>query len=120
MDEPKADEAPPAAEPEAAEPGAAEPAATEPAELGEIELGGEAEEDVNKSQYQILVKKISSFRRMSDADGEPFEIDKTALEAILDISSRLAGIQMRSRMSLSAMGQGPETYKDKQVNIRNN
>lgn len=113
MDEPEGGDAPAPAGAGAEahfEPGEVQPPA-EPAEHLE-----QAEEP---SSHQAL-KTISSIRRMSLSDGEPFEIDKAALEGILDVSSRLTDIQMRSRVSMSALTQGHETYKDKQVNKRNN
>ncbi|KAJ8735702.1 hypothetical protein PYW07_007322 [Mythimna separata] len=65
-----------------------------------------------------IATKASSIRRLSFSDGEAIELDKTTLEAILDVSSRLADIQMRSRLSMSALTQGHETYKDKQAKAK--
>ena len=112
MDEPKGEAGDKPDKPAAAD---QPPPPVEPAELQFDDIVEHVDATEEEPPEHIPVKAISSFRRMSVADGEPFEIDKTALEAILDISSRLAGIQMRSRLSLSGMGQGPETYKDKQV-----
>lgn len=47
---------------------------------------------------------------------ELLDVDRSALEAILDVSCRLQGIQRRSRVSMSTLSQTHETYKDKQVN----
>lgn len=109
------------------EPGGGE--VPEAAKIGDVEhaesqagteLADEALDESGDLPFDDVTKGISSIRRLSFSDGEPVELDKTALEAILDVSSRLADIQMRSRMSLSALTQGHETYKDKQVNKRNN
>ncbi|KAJ8736205.1 hypothetical protein PYW08_006861 [Mythimna loreyi] len=82
-------------------------------------LDENADEDDDISQYGYLgTKTTSSIRRLSFSDGEAIELDKTALEAILDVSSRLADIQMRSRMSLSALAQGCESYKEKQAKAK--
>lgn len=45
------------------------------------------------------------------------DVDRTALNAILDISSRIQSIQKKSRLSMSTLALGQETYKDKQVII---
>lgn len=50
---------------------------------------------------------------------ELLEVDRSALEAILDVSSRLIGIQRRSRASMSTLAQAHESYRDKQVMKRN-
>uniref|UniRef100_A0A2A4JEV5 Uncharacterized protein n=1 Tax=Heliothis virescens TaxID=7102 RepID=A0A2A4JEV5_HELVI len=55
------------------------------------------------NESKTLAKKMSSIRKMSVTDGERVEVDKTALEAILDVSSRIAGIQRRSRLSMSTL-----------------
>lgn len=47
---------------------------------------------------------------------ERIEVDRTALEAIINVGSRLNNIQQRSRASLSMMALVHESYKDKQVN----
>ncbi|GBP33368.1 Dynein heavy chain 5, axonemal [Eumeta japonica] len=47
-------------------------------------------------------------------DSERIEIDRAALEAILDISSRLQDIQEKSKKSLSTVVLVHDTYKDKQ------
>ncbi|PZC81902.1 hypothetical protein B5X24_HaOG211688 [Helicoverpa armigera] len=71
-------------------------------------------DDVSKQ----LAKKASSIRKMSLTDGERVEVDKAALEAILDLSSRIAGIQRRSRLSMSTLALGHESYKDKQAKAK--
>ncbi|PZC76387.1 hypothetical protein B5X24_HaOG204754 [Helicoverpa armigera] len=60
---------------------------------------------------KTLAKKMSSIRKMSLTDGERVEVDKTALEAILGVSSSIAGIQRRSRLSMSTLV-AHESYKD--------
>lgn len=68
----------------------------------------------------VAAKGIPSTRRIPYSDGEPFQVDRSGLEAILNVSSRLSDIQMRSKMTMSALSQGNKTYKDKQVNKQNN
>ena len=47
---------------------------------------------------------------------ELLDVDRSALEAILDVSFRLDDIQKRSRVSMCTLTQAHESYKDKQVN----
>lgn len=44
------------------------------------------------------------------------DVDRTALEAILDVSSRLQDIQKKSKVSMSTLAFAHDSYKDKQVN----
>lgn len=89
------------------------------------QASGDAEqkvEDVEHTAVKIdeLSKKYSRERRPTleadDSDEERVVVDRTALEAILDVSSRLKDIQKKSRVSMSTLALGHESYKDKQVN----
>lgn len=48
--------------------------------------------------------------------GERVDVDRSTLEAILDVSSRIQNIQKKSKVSMSTLAFGHESYKDKQVN----
>lgn len=91
--------------------------------------GGEAGDDAEKQKaadeaagkIDDITKKMSRKQSMfqkqeQPTDTERVEVDRTALEAILDVSSRLKDIQRKSKLSMSALALGQESYKDKQVN----
>ncbi|CAH2050501.1 unnamed protein product, partial [Iphiclides podalirius] len=86
---------------------------------------GDAEQradDVEHTAVKIdeVVKKVSGDEKPqmqdSDMDEEQVIVDRTALEAILDVNSRLRDIQKKSRVSMSTLALAHESYKDKQVN----
>ncbi|KPI94920.1 Dynein heavy chain 8, axonemal [Papilio xuthus] len=104
--------------------------APEDAETVQVEgahASGDAEqkvEDVEHTAVKIdeLSKKYSRERRPTleaeDSDEERVVVDRTALEAILDVSSRLKDIQKKSRVSMSTLALGHESYKDKQAKAK--
>ncbi|KPJ08753.1 Dynein heavy chain 8, axonemal [Papilio machaon] len=104
--------------------------APENAETVQVEgahASGDAEqkvEDVEHTAVKIdeLSKKYSRERRPTveaeDSDEERVVVDRTALEAILDVSSRLKDIQKKSRVSMSTLALGHESYKDKQAKAK--
>lgn len=99
------------------EPG--ENTAEAPQEEGEQANAGAVEETAVKidevarkmSRKKSVVPSTSALGVQSIID-----IDRTALEAILDVSSRLQDIQKKSKISMSTLALGHESYKDKQVN----
>lgn len=77
---------------------------------------------------QPEVQKISEVSKRGAKKGrqkvpvgadERVEVDRTALNAILDVSSRIQDIQKKSRLSMSTLALAHESYKDKQVNKLN-
>lgn len=64
-----------------------------------------------------MSKKQSMMHRRDSKPGpdERVEVDRTALEAILDVSQRLQDIQKKSKVSMSTLALAHESYKDKQV-----
>lgn len=127
MDEAGAEGAP---EPDANPPPATEAPEPEVAPVGQkttfSELTDEQAADVSETAMMIdqlsttVSKRMSSIRRISFGPGERVVIDKTTLEAILDVSSRLKDLQKKSRLSMSMLALAHESYKDKQVNKPNN
>lgn len=82
----------------------------------------DTEGDVEKTAVKIdeVARRISRKQSMYLAEqenaNEILDIDRTALEAILDVSARLKDIQQKSKISMSTLGLAHESYKDKQVN----
>lgn len=110
----------------AAEGGEAPPEAHPPAP-GEDEAAEGAEgfdddaDDTGKSTVRMAVSKRLSRKSVyrpahSAYSQDRVVVDRTALEAILDVSSRLQDIQKKSKVSMSTLALGHESYKDKQVN----
>lgn len=96
---------------------AAEGAGGEGHELGTAEQHA-ADVDHTAVKIDEVVRKMS--RRQSvyptaDEGDDPLDIDRTALEAILDVSSRIQDIQKKSKVSMSTLAFAQESYKDKQV-----
>lgn len=70
-----------------------------------------------KSKIEALTKSShKALLHHSFDDGERVEVDRTALEAILDVGARLKDIQKKSKVSMSTLALAHESYKDKQVN----
>lgn len=84
-----------------------------PPEESRAEL--ETKPSVRMMEHLEKRKKSKSPRR-STMNQEKVDVDRTALEAILDISSRIQGIQKKSKVSMSTLALAHESYKDKQVN----
>lgn len=84
------------------------------------ELTEEHAEDVAHTYENMdyIARRISILRQ--EGDDELVEVDRTALEAILDLGSRLQDIQKKSKVSMSTLALAHESYKDKQVNKSNN
>lgn len=78
--------------------------------------------DVEKTGVKIdevasrISRKQSMFQTNQEEADEILDVDRTALEAILDVSARLKDIQKKSKISMSTLALGHESYKDKQVN----
>ncbi|KAI8438603.1 hypothetical protein MSG28_011048 [Choristoneura fumiferana] len=93
--------------------------------------GGEGGDDAEKQKAadeaagkieditRRMSRKQSMFQKQAPpTDTERVEVDRTALEAILDVSSRLKDIQKKSKLSMSALALGHESYKDKQAKAK--
>ncbi|KAJ0182474.1 hypothetical protein K1T71_001843 [Dendrolimus kikuchii] len=65
-----------------------------------------------------MLEKMSTYSRASLAGQERVEVDRTALEAILDVSSRIQDIQKKSKISMSTLALAHESYKDKQTKAK--
>ncbi|KOB75592.1 Dynein heavy chain 8, axonemal [Operophtera brumata] len=105
--------------------GVAEPEAPAAAEGEAAAETDEHAEDVSKTAVTINEitdsLKPSAFSRMSRmvlGDEEIVDVDRTALEAILDVSARIQDIQKKSRISMSALALGQDSYKDKQARAK--
>lgn len=99
-------------------------------EGGEVALAQEAVDGaITQEDIDETAKKIKKFSKRIEqptdlqsniqtrpkfGDAEHVEIDRTNLEAILDVANRLK--TKRSRKSMSTLALASETYKDKQVN----
>lgn len=103
------------------------PDALDTEEPGDTGVPGEGSsethaEDVEHTAVKIdeVVRRISRKQSVYPATPGPstqiVDIDRTALDAILDVSSRLKDIQMKSKVSMSTLALAHESYKDKQVN----
>ncbi|CAH0592601.1 unnamed protein product [Chrysodeixis includens] len=84
-------------------------------------LASEFEEAISK--MDVVKRRISAVRPFSIMSTlaertERVDVDRTALEAILDVSSRLYDIQAKSRISMSTLALGHESYKDKQAKAK--
>lgn len=91
------------------------------AKATQVEPGESQENVVSPGTIDhVAAKGVSSTRRIPFTDGEPFQVDRRGLEAILNANSRLTDIQMRSKMTMSALTPGHKTYTEKQVNKQNN
>lgn len=87
------------------------------------DIDDEHERDVNETGVKFdkmvskrLLGKMSTYSHATLAAQEQVEVDRTALEAILDVSSRIQDIQKKSKVSMSTLALAHESYKDKQVN----
>lgn len=83
--------------------------------------GDEHADDVDHAAAKIedITRRVSKHQSVlypTPSDADVIDIDRTALEAILDVSSRLQDIQKRSKVSMSTLAFAQESYKDKQVN----
>lgn len=86
--------------------------------------GGDNTDGVNAQDVDGIAKKIegtskprkwqTDTTRPTYGDADHVEVDRTNLEAILDVAHRLK--KRRSKKSASVLALGTETYKDKQVN----
>lgn len=106
-------------------------AAGEAGEGGEGKAEGEQAEEEQEKEAEVvkpITKMISAVSKWGMKKGrvkaevgsdERVDVDRTALNAILDVSSRLKDIQKKSRVSMSTLALGHESYKDKQVNKLN-
>ncbi|XP_072937033.1 dynein axonemal heavy chain 8 [Epargyreus clarus] len=107
------------------------PSDAPPAEVAEVG-GGEGHEQGAAEQHaadvsQTAVKLDEVARKMSrrqsvyptaEEGDDPLDIDRTALEAILDVSSRIQDIQKKSKVSMSTLAFAQESYKDKQAKAK--
>lgn len=67
----------------------------------------------SRSQSQL---RFSQPRLSTVSTGERVDVDRAALEAILDVSARIQDMQKKSKVSMSMLAMAHESYKDKQVN----
>lgn len=80
------------------------------------------DEDLKHTSVKIdesirrVSRKQSMYPAAQASSAHVLDIDRTALEAILDVSSRLKDIQKKSKVSMSTLNLAHESYKDKQVN----
>lgn len=89
---------------------------TAPAAAGSEEPAKELIADVMGEPSRTISQTISrTTSRKTMETTERVDVDRTTLDAILDVSSRIQDIQKRSRMSMSTLGLAQESYKDKQV-----
>ncbi|CAK1540075.1 unnamed protein product [Leptosia nina] len=85
--------------------------------------GDDKDEDVEKTAVKIeeiarrASRKQSVYQPTGSAE-EILDIDRTALEAILDVSARLKDIQKKSKISMSTLALAHESYKDKQAKAK--
>lgn len=63
-----------------------------------------------------MSRKSTTYKRGDSLSQDRVDVDRTALEAILDVGSRLQDIQKKSKVSMSTLALAHESYKDKQVN----
>ncbi|XP_047526251.1 dynein axonemal heavy chain 8 [Pieris napi] len=104
------------------------PPDTSAPEAEKDETGGDAAEDkdgdVEKTGVKIdevarrISRKQSIFQANQEAADEILDVDRTALEAILDVSARLKDIQKKSKISMSTLNLAHESYKDKQAKAK--
>ncbi|XP_050681188.1 dynein axonemal heavy chain 8 isoform X2 [Leptidea sinapis] len=64
-----------------------------------------------------MSRKESAYHPTID-DEDVLNIDRTALEAILDVSSRITDIQKKSKISMSTLVLAHDTYKEKQAKAK--
>lgn len=90
-----------------------------------INASGDAEQQADVEHTAVKIEEVmqdiskekgQGQMETNAMDEEQVIVDRTALEAILDVSSRLKDIQKKSRVSMSTLALAHETYKDKQVN----
>ncbi|XP_034837309.1 dynein axonemal heavy chain 8 [Maniola hyperantus] len=105
------------------EKGADEPGDAAPA-VSTMAAGAERPRDVsfNTDNLEDLSKRMSTkqsnYSVKPGTSSEMIEIDRTALEAILDVRSRIQDIQRKSRVSMSTLNLAHESYKDKQAKAK--
>ncbi|XP_028156116.1 dynein heavy chain 8, axonemal [Ostrinia furnacalis] len=105
-------EAPPEPPPEAA------------GEAAEVAEGDEEHgEDTGKSTVKMdlsrrMSRKSTMHRPAASLSQVRVDVDRTALEAILDVGSRLQDIQKKSKVSMSALAFAHDSYKDKQAKAK--
>ncbi|XP_075973556.1 dynein heavy chain 8, axonemal kl-3 [Anticarsia gemmatalis] len=96
-------------------------------EGGEAPEAAEGAEAPKEEEYHATGIRISDVSKRSAKKGrtplqigaeERVDVDRTALNAILDVSSRIKDIQKKSRLSMSTLALGQESYKDKQAKAK--
>ncbi|XP_037867099.1 dynein axonemal heavy chain 8 isoform X4 [Bombyx mori] len=100
------------------------PENTEKTEAGGQDISDEHAEDV--AQTAVIINEIETRPSKRDSlfpfsfgdDEERVDVDRTALEAILDVGARLQDIQKKSRVSMSTLALAHESYKDKQAKAK--
>ncbi|XP_045497912.1 dynein axonemal heavy chain 8 [Colias croceus] len=65
-----------------------------------------------------ISRKQSIYQTAQEEADEILDVDRTALEAILDVSARLKDIQKKSKISMSTLALAHESYKDKQAKAK--
>nr|XP_026487863.1 dynein heavy chain 8, axonemal-like [Vanessa tameamea] len=111
----EAEENPPEAPPEGLTSEGAD-AATDPVQ----EHAGDVEHVASKIDEvaRRMSRKQSMYPATPGTSTQIVDIDRTALDAILDVSSRLKDIQKKSKVSMSTLNLAHESYKDKQAKAK--
>lgn len=97
-----------------------------PEEVLDEDIDIDHDQDIKHTSVKIdeslgrASRKQSMYPDAQASSANVLEIDRTALEAILDVSSRLKDIQKKSKLSMSTLNLAHESYKDKQVNKATN
>ncbi|XP_052742928.1 dynein axonemal heavy chain 8 [Bicyclus anynana] len=93
---------------------------SQPAESAASHKEDEHTEDVAHTAENIsrTSRKHSVYPAKEGTSTQIIDIDRTALEAILDVSSRIQEIQKKSKVSMSTLALAHESYKDKQAKAK--
>lgn len=82
----------------------------------------DTKEEEHAEEVVTTAQKIEDIIRRAGPipeDDEVVYVDKTALNAILDVSARLKDMQKgKNKYSMSTLALGHESYKDKQASIK--
>ncbi|XP_049886262.1 dynein axonemal heavy chain 8 [Pectinophora gossypiella] len=76
------------------------------------------EPDEKHEKIRRMSKRQSTIPKPEYGNPLRVDVDRTALEAILDVSQRLKDIQRKSRLSQGSLALGHESYKDKQARAK--
>ncbi|KAL0851104.1 hypothetical protein ABMA28_006975, partial [Loxostege sticticalis] len=107
-------EVPPEPPPEAA----AEAAPPEDGAEGAEDADVDTETTERFDPSRKMSRKSTTYKRGDSLSQDRVDVDRTALEAILDVGSRLQDIQKKSKVSMSTLALAHESYKDKQAKAK--